>query len=54
MQERYRKSHIFTFVSTAPETTTFIFGLRSTFIADALVKCPVSFPEAAKWYAKLN
>ena len=39
---RLLKSHILTFVSTAPDTTTFMLGFRSTMMADALVKCPVS------------
>ena len=41
-----RRSHILTLVSTAPDTTIFIFGDFSSIKADALVKCPVSFPAA--------
>ena len=45
-QDRVRKSHILTFVSTAPETTTFMFGVFSTIRAEALVKWPVNFAAA--------
>ena len=43
-QDLTRRSHILTLVSTAPDTTTFIFCDFSAIKADVSYRCPVSFP----------
>ena len=43
MHAFWRRSHILTFVSTAPETTMFALIEFSTYKAEQLVRCPFSF-----------
>ena len=47
MHAFWRRSHILTFVSTAPDTTTLL--SCPTYKAEQLVKCPVNFDIAKEW-----